>query len=135
MSRSRNMIIDRKFVWYRMEKMTKIVLLIDHIQQWKMQVIWNQFHRQNCLILKRFSNFEARAPWNGSRFSWKFWCCMRSLSLQIDNSIDWNLRQNNPCSRPISASRLRCQSEKWADMGTFNTEWYAIMLTLTFHKG
>ena len=65
MSRSRNMIIDRKFVWYRMEKMTKIVLLIDHIQQWKMQVIWNQFHRQNCLILKRFSNFEARAPWNG----------------------------------------------------------------------
>ena len=24
-------------------------------------------------------------------------------------------------SHPINASRLRCQSEKWADMGTFNT--------------
>ena len=31
---------------------------IDHIQQWKMQEIWNPFHRQTHLIKKEFSNFE-----------------------------------------------------------------------------
>ena len=34
---------------------------IDHIQHWKMQEIWNQFHRQNHLILKGFSNFQRKS--------------------------------------------------------------------------
>ena len=31
---------------------------IDHIQQWKMQEIWNPFHGENYLFSKGFSNFE-----------------------------------------------------------------------------
>ena len=33
--------------------------IIDHIQQWKMQEIWNPFHRQNHIISKGFSNFSS----------------------------------------------------------------------------
>ena len=35
---------------------------IDHIQQWKMQEIWNLFHGENYLISKGFSNFEHTTP-------------------------------------------------------------------------
>ena len=74
---------------------------IDHIKQWKMQEMWNPFHMQNYLNSKKFPNFESMSsknypflqmfisfasrnlavlcvkhPWNGFRFSWKFWCCI-----------------------------------------------------------
>ena len=39
--------VDRQF---------KISIDLDHIEQWKMQEIWNPFHRQNYLISKRISN-------------------------------------------------------------------------------
>ena len=48
-----------------------------------------------------------------------------AISLQFDISIDWDLWQNKPCcffSHPFNANRLRCQTKKWADMGTYNTE-------------
>ena len=78
---------------------------IDHIQQWKIQEIWNPFHGQSYLpyfkgILKLwthdlqelpfrqfFINFAnqniavlcMKRPWNRFRFSWNFWWCMRSM--------------------------------------------------------
>ena len=30
-------------------------------------------------------------------------------------------------SHPINSNRLRCQSEKWADMGTIDTECYVVV--------
>ena len=37
------------------------ILKIDHIQQWRMQEIWNLFHRQKYLNFKGFSTFDAGA--------------------------------------------------------------------------
>ena len=49
-----------------------------------------------------------------------FLCKLTTQSIEIYGKI--NLA--GMCSHPINANRLRCQSEKWADMGTFNTEWW-----------
>ena len=38
------------------------------------------------------------------------------------------------CSNPINANRLRCQSEKWADIGTFNTECNNAVVSHWFSK-
>ena len=46
------------------------------------------------------------------------------ISLQFDISNDWNLLQNKPCVLILlMPTDFLCQPKKWADMGTFNTEW------------
>ena len=48
------------------------------------------------------------------------------ISLQFDISIDWNLWQNKPCCYVFSSywcQPIAMSNKKWADMGTFNTEW------------
>ena len=87
-----------------------ILTLIDRIQQWKIQEIWNPFHGQNYFILegifklwthnqqelpflKMFISFTnqnlavlcVKLPWNGFRFPWNFWCCMRSICTRCDD--------------------------------------------------
>ena len=82
---------------------------IDTIQQWKMQEIWNSIHKPTTLFRRELQTMNARAarvilssnvmfirfadqnltifcvkwPWNGFRFSWKYWCCMRSTGQTI----------------------------------------------------
>ena len=48
-----------------------------------------------------------------------FLCNLTSQSIETYGKI--NLA--GMCSHPTNANRLRCQTKKRADMGTFNTEW------------
>ena len=47
-----------------------------------------------------------------------FLCNLTSQSIETYGKI----KLAGMCSHPINANRLRCQTKKGADMGTFNTE-------------
>ena len=100
---------------------------IDIIQHWKIQKIWNPFHKENYLISKWFSNLSARAarliffarknlavlcverPWNGLYFSCTFQCCMWSIFLAHDGLRRDPLRS---CSRTKAVTRNGLYSQK-----------------------
>ena len=54
--------------------------------------------------------------------------CVAHFSQSIETYVKINL------VGMFNANRFQCQSEKWADMGTFNTEWTGWILKYTFQE-